>query len=177
MAEYHGALAHLGLDPPVLVPLDYSGAPAALAAGEIDAVADFADLVPRVRRQSGIAVRAVPFGLPFYSSGLVAADRLPAEVVVRVQAALADALERQRNDPRGGLPELARRYPDVDPADALEGWSLVEPNIFTGAPVGSSTPDRWEATVKYAAGVHGLAAPAPETVYRPELVGMSSARS
>jgi len=171
--EYCGALSFLGLEPPLPVPMDYAAAPSALAAGEIDAVADFADLIPRTRRQSGIAVRAVPLRLPFYASGLVAADRLPTGTVVAIQAALAAALEAQRDDPRAGLGELALRYPDADPAEAIEGWSLVEPNIFTDRPVGSSDPERWAATVEYAAAVHGLPAPAPETVFRPDVIDRS----
>ena len=173
--EYAAALSFLGLDPPVPVPMDYAAAPSALASGEIDAVADFADLVPRVRRQSGIPVRAVPFGLPFYSSGLVAADRVPTETVLRMQTAVAAALGRQRQDPRTGLDELAHRYPEADPVDAVEGWLLAEPNIFTDdGPVGTSEPERWRATIAYAAGVHALPSPRPETVYRPEVIGLSA---
>lgn len=176
VAEFRAGMAALGLTPPVLVPLDYALAPAALARGEVDMVCDFVDLLPRVRRQSGIAVRAVPLGLDGYSSGLVAADRLPSETVARMQAALVAALHAQRDDPRAGLPELARRYPDADPVDALEGWSLAEPNIFTGAPPGSSSPDTWAATIAHVAGAHGLPAPDPETVYRRDLIGVSPSR-
>lgn len=170
VAEYRAALAHLGVPPPVLVPMEYGAAPGALARGEIDAVPDFVDLLPRVRRQSGLPVRAIPFGLDYYASGLVAADRLTMATVSRMQAALAAALEAQRRTPKAGLSELRRRYPDADPTDALESWALVEPNIFTGAPPGSSDPRRWNATIAYAAATHGLPAPRPESVYRPEAV-------
>lgn len=173
VAEYGAALAHLGLGPPVLVPMAYADAPPALARGEIDAVADFVDLLPRVRGQAGIAVRAVPFGIEVYASGLVAADTLPDEVVGTMREAVAQALERQRRDPGAGLGELRRRYPGVDPADALEGWSLAEPNIFSGAEPRSMDPGRWEATVTYAAAAHALPAPPPEAVYRPELAGVA----
>lgn len=176
VAEYRAGLAALGLDPPVLVRLDYGRAPAALATGEIDAVCDFVDLMPRVRRQAGVPVRAIPLGTEVYSSGLVAADRLPPELVARMQAAVAAALERQRVYPAAGLPELARRYPEADPAEALEGWSLAEPNIFTGAPPGSSDPAGWVATVAHLAAAHGLPEPEPETVYRRELIGASPSR-
>jgi NitT/TauT family transport system substrate-binding protein len=174
VAEFNAAMAELGLAPPELVVLDYALAPAAMARGEVDMVCDFVDLLPRVRRQSGIAVRAVPLGLDVYSSGLVAADRLPDELVVRMQAAIAAALEHQRQDPAGGLDELARRYPDADPLEALEGWALAEPNIFTGPPAGSSDPATWARTIAHIAGAHGLPAPEPETVYRPSLVGVPS---
>ena len=170
VAEFRSGMAALGLAEPELVPLDYSLAPATMASGDVDMVCDFVDLLPRVRRQAGVAVRAVPLGLEVYSSGLVAGDRLADDVVTRMQSAVAAALERQREDPEGGLDELARRYPDADPLEALEGWSLAEPNIFTGPVPGSSDPDTWARTIIHLAGAHGLPVPEPETVYRPELV-------
>ncbi len=170
VAEFRAGMAALELADPELVLLDYSLAPAAMARGECDMVCDFVDLLPRVRRQAEMPVRAVPLGLDVYSSGLVAADRLPDDVVTRMQTAVAAALEAQRADPEGGLDELARRYPDADPLEALEGWSLAEPNIFTGPVPGSSDPETWARTITHLAGAHGLPAPEPETVYRPELV-------
>ena len=173
VAEFRAGMAALGLAAPELVPLEYSVAPAAMARGECDMVCDFVDLLPRVRRQAGVAVRSVPLGLDVYSSGLVAADRLPEDVVTRMQTAVAAALEAQRANPEGGLDELARRYPDADPLEALEGWSLAEPNIFTGPVPGCSDPETWARTIAHLAGAHGLPAPEPETVYRPELVDVS----
>ncbi len=166
VAEYEAALVTQGIGASVLVPTAYAEAPAALARGEADAVPDFADLVPRVRRQAGIAVRAVPVGLDVYASGLVAGDRVPAELVERMRESIVAALELQRDDPKAGLSELVHRYPGVDPADALEGWALVEPNIFTGARPGSMNPSRWQETLTYACTTHRLPLPAPETVYR-----------
>jgi len=177
VAEFVAGMTLLGLTPPVLVPLDYALAPAAMGRGEVDMVCDFIDLLPRVRLQSGVAVRTVPLGLDIYSSGLVAADRLPQDTVARMQAALTAALESQRADPRAGLAELARRYPDADPVDALEGWSLAEPNIFTGPPAGSSDPGTWARTISHLAAAHGLPAPEPETVYRPALIATSASPS
>jgi ABC-type nitrate/sulfonate/bicarbonate transport system substrate-binding protein len=171
-AEFLSGMALLGLDPPVLVPQDGALAPAAMARGEVDMVCDFVDLLPRIRRQAGVEVRAVPLGLEIYSSGLVAADRLPDELVARMQAAIAAALEAQRRDPKAGLDELARRYPDADPAEALEGWSLAEPNIFTGPPPGSADAETWARTITHIAGAHGLPAPPPETVFRSPLVNV-----
>lgn len=168
VADYQAALRWLGLAPAELVPIDYGEAPAALGRGEVDAVGDYIDLMPRTRRQAGIEVRGVPFGLPLYSSGLVAADRLPADVVERMGDAVAAALEQARDDPDGGMDALLRRYPDVDPGDALEGWELAVPNIFTGAPVGSMDAATWAATLEFAAGAQNLPFLPPETVYRPE---------
>ena len=168
VAEYQAGLEFLGLHRAELVPLDYGRAPAALGRGEVDAVADYADLIPRTRRQSEIEVRAVRLDLPVYSSGLVAADRLPADVVDRMAQALVAALQRQREDPEAGVDALLHRYPDVDPGDAVEGWELGEPTIFTEDPIGSMDADRWATTIGFVARAHNLPAPAPETVYRPE---------
>lgn len=164
--SFQAALSEAGLAPAAVVPMSYAEAPAALGRGEIDAVADFADLMPRTRRQAGIAVRAVPFATDVYASGLVAGDSVADDVVARMRAGLVAALEEQRRDPKWGLRALLDRYPGVDPDDALEGWALVEPNVFSGAPVGSMHPDRWAATVTHLARAHGLTAPPPATVYR-----------
>ena len=171
--EFRAGMAALGLAPPELVPFDYSLGPAAMARGEVEMVCDFVDLLPRIRRQAGVAVRPLPLRLDVYSSGLVAADRLPDELVARMQAAIAAALEAQRADPKSGLDELARLYPDADPLEALEGWSLAEPNIFNGATPGSADPDTWARTITHLAGAHGLPAPEPDTVFRRELVEVS----
>ena len=171
--EYRAGMAMLGLAQPELVPCDYSLAPAAMARGEVDLVCDFVDLLPRIRRQAGVPVRPVPLGLDVYSSGLVAADRIPDEVVSRLQSAIAAALEAQRLDPRAGVDELAVRYPDADPREAVEGWELAAPNIFTGPTPGSSDPETWARTIAHLAGAHGLPAPDPDTVFRRELVDVS----
>lgn len=169
VAEYRAGLEWLGLAPPALVPVDYAEAPAALGREEVDVVPDFADLVPRTRRQAGVPVRAVPLGIEVYGSGLVAADRVPADVVERLRSALAAALVRQRQDPTAGVEQLETRYPEVDPRDAVEGWRLVEPNIFTAVQPGSMDARRWADTIAWTAAAHGLDPPEPHTVYRPEL--------
>lgn len=169
VAEFQAGLSHLGLGPSLVVPVRYPDAPLVLARGEVDALPDFVDLLPRVRRQAVIGVRAVPLGLEVYASGLVAADRLSLDLVRSMRAAVSAALQRQRQDPEAGVAELRRRYPQVDVAEALEGWSLVEPNIFTGVEPGSMEVPRWQATITYLSAAHRLPARA-ETFYRPELV-------
>ncbi len=176
VAEYQAGLRHLGLAPSVLVPTDYGTAPAALGRGEVDVVADFVDLVPRTRRQAGVDVRAVPLPLDVYASGLVAADRLPDDLVHRMSSAVAAALQHQRHDPLAGLAELGRRYPGSDPDEALEGWGLAEPNIFTGVRPGTMEGARWEATLAFLADAHHFPPLEPETVYRPEMAGVAGRR-
>ena len=175
LADYQASLDHLGIGRSALVPMDYLEAWHALARGEVDAVADYVDVLPRLRRVSGAAVRAIPLGVNVYSSGLVAADRLSDEEVADMCAALVVALERQRVNPEEGVDALQRRYPETDRDAALEGWSLVEPNIFTDVPTGSMSADRWAATVRFVSGAHGLAPVPPESVYRPALAGVPTA--
>jgi hypothetical protein len=98
VAEYQASLGWLGLGPSVVIPMGYADAPRALATGAADAVADFVDLLPRVRRQAGASVRAIPFDLDVHASGLVAADRLPGELVARMREAIVAALEHQRRE-------------------------------------------------------------------------------
>lgn len=164
--EYSAALRVLGLGPPEIVALDHAAAPEALARGAIDAVPEFVDLLPRISRQSGITLRAIPFGTEVYASGLVASDHLAPELAWRMRAALSATLERQRRDPRRGLDVLEERYPEIDRDAAVEGWHLVEPNVFTGEPVGSMSPERWADTLAHVAKARGFASLDATTVYR-----------
>lgn len=164
--ELIAGLRHLGIEPPAVVEVTYAEAPASLGRGEVDVIADFADLVPRTRRQAGVAVRAIPAGAPVYATGLVAADRLTDDAVGQLRSALIEVLEVHRADPAASLVELARRYPGVDPEEALEGWSYAAESIFTGAPVGDMTAEKWSTTLEHSSNVHGGIAPPAHTVYR-----------
>lgn len=172
VADYQASLDHLGIDRSELVPMGYLDAWDALAKGTVDAVADYVDVLPRLRRIAGVAVRAIPLGIDVYSSGLVAADRLSDEEVADMCEAVVAALERQRLHPEEGVDALSRRYPETDWSAALEGWALVVPNIFTDVPTGSMSADRWAATVRFVSDAHGLAPVRPESVYRPALAGV-----
>jgi hypothetical protein len=121
-------------------------------------------------------VRAIPLGLPVYASGLVAADRLSLELVERLRRAVVAALEAQRQEPQAGLSELQRRYPGTDPAEALEGWALVEPNIFCGAEPGTMEEARWQRTISYTAASQSLPSPPVHAVCRPELTSPVTGR-
>lgn len=174
-AQFQAALSHRGVGPSALVPLPYAEAPAALGRSEIDIVPDFVDLLPRTRHQAGVAVRAIPVGPELYASGLVASDALSSDLVTEMRDAIVAALELQRGDPRNGLAALCDRYPGIDPADALEGWSLVEPNIFTGADVGSMNQARWDFTLDHLCRAEGLVSPGGERTYRHELLALEPA--
>ena len=169
VTEYLGALAHLGFAPPPVVNIEYHDAPAALRDGVIDVMADFVDLQPKIRRIAG-PVRALPFGIDVYASGLVAADRLPLELVQRMRDALVDALTAHRTAPELAVGALVARYPEVDPGDALEGWHLIEPLIFTERGVGSMTAEGWERSLEYSSHVHGVSRPDGDAAFRRELI-------
>lgn len=164
--EYQAALRHLGIPIGELVPVEGAEAHRALARGEIDVVPDFADLVPRVRRNSGIEVRPVRLGIELYHNGLVAADRLSDELLGRFLDAVTAALEHQRRSPVTGLDELLHRYPETDPDDALEQWELAVPTIFDGSPLGSLDAERWESTIGYLSARHGAGDLDPASAYR-----------
>lgn len=172
--ELIAGLAHRGVAAPEVVETAYGDAPAALGRGDVDLIADFADLVPRTRRQAGVDVRAIAAGAPVYATGLVAADRLDDDAVARLRTALVQSIEEHHRDPAASLDQLARRYPGVDPGEALEGWSYAAACIFTGEPVGSMTAAGWEATLAHVARVHGAQVPA-DTVYRSSFLATSAA--
>lgn len=161
--------AHLearGAAPGTLVDIPYAEWMPALAAGEVDAAPDFIDLLPRMRhrvpRTSVVGLRFCDDGAEHYGSGLVASDRLLAErpdAVRRVVAALREAWECTRDDPRRGLDAFARRYPEVPSDVVLECWRETERLIFAG-PAGELDPDRLAATLCHVAAAQGL--PLPE---------------
>lgn len=167
LIEYEAALVRHTAAPSVVIDMPYAEAPAALGRGEIDVVPDFADLVPRVRRRSGIDVRAIPIGVARYANGVVAGDHVPEGHVATMRAAVMAALERQQMAAGTGLDSLVARYPHVDPADALEGWTLAAGTIFGHEPAGSMDHRGWAASLAYFGAVLGLPVPEAEAVYRP----------
>lgn len=173
--ELLAGLSYLGVPPPTLVDIPYADAPAALQSGAVEAIADYADLVPRVRGQSGVEVRAIRAGAPVYATGLVASDRLDDEVVEALRAAVVEALQQQRADPSLALDELVARYPEVDPADALEGWAYAEQCIFTESPLGEMTAYGWQQTLEHVSRTHGWPVPSAEGMCRAAFVTGSQA--
>ncbi len=118
----------------------------------------------------GRRVRAVPLDFEVYATGLVAADRLPVELVLRTRDALVAGYELQREQPELGIAAFRRRFPTISEEHLHIGWSVLEPYASDGPRPGSMNAERWRATIDYTAATHGLSAPAPEQVYRPELL-------
>jgi putative hydroxymethylpyrimidine transport system substrate-binding protein len=166
VAEYQACMDRLGLGRSEVVPMDYLEAWAAVAAGDVEVVADFVDVLPRLTRATGVPMRAIPFGIEVYSSGLVAADRLSDAQVADMRDVLVAALERQRLHPDEGVDGFLRRYPETDRDAALEGWLTGVPNIFTDAPTGSMDAARWADTLEFYSHAHGLAPIDPGSAFR-----------
>ena len=166
--EFLATLEHLGIAPPQQIAGDDGGGEA-LAHGDADFFIEYVDTVPRHSRLLGIRLRAIPVGLDIYSSGLLVGDDMPAATGTALVETLVASLERQRSEGGRGLQELLARYPDTVAAEALEGWQLVQPYIFTGEPAGSMRGGAWARTLQFLAEARGLPAPAPESIYRPEL--------
>ena len=176
--EYAGALDHLGVAAPVIV--DTPGSlDAALGSGAVDVLPMWMDDVTPARAQDmtlyhqgeGFKVRAIPLDIPVYSSGLLAADRVPTEVVRAVRDAICAGHRLQREQPELGLAGFRRCFPDVAEAHARGNWALYAPYAFEGAiPPGSMDADRWRDTIAYTARAHGLATLPDEQLFRPELL-------
>lgn len=167
-------VAHLrerGAEPGELVDVPYADGMAALARGEVDAVADFIDLLPRMRRRVPQTVvrglRLCDDGAEGYGSGVVASDRLIADapdVAGRVIAAIREAWEVTRADPAAGIAAFRERYPDTDAAVVLACWHETEQLTFADE-AGSLDPARLIATLRRAAAIQGLPMPDPLTTY------------
>ena len=171
VAEFFATLDHLGIDRPALVDVGAGNGPAALGRGEVDAIVALVDAMPRRRRQAGMDLRAVRIGRDdVYGSGVIAADRLPDELVAKVRAGVVAALEAQRLGPDAGLAQMADRYGDDRTDDAPEGWRMLQEFVFTDVPTGSMDADQWRTTLEFLCRARGFPVPAPESVYRPQFL-------
>ena len=178
--EYAGALDYMGLGPPDLVdtPGDLDRA---LGAGEIDVAPVWMDDTTRTWLQgmtmyhlgAGFGVRLIPLDIAVYSTGLVAADRLPLEVAGGMRDAFAAGHELQRERPEVGLGGFRRHFPGVSEAHARANWDLYEPYAFDGVPPTSMNAERWQDTIAHAAKTHGLSTIPAERMYRPELLALA----
>ncbi len=168
-AEYQGRLGELGLEPAVVVPL-LSGDKPSLARGEVDVIFSWAEAIPLIRQSAGIPVRSIPFGADIYTTGLVATDGVPSDVVTRGVEALRAAFERQRRQPSLGVAELCTRFPGVGADRVSEEWDTLDNFVFARDDCLAMDLDRWVATIDHASRTHGFD-PAPiHNVVRAELL-------
>jgi len=166
--EYAGALAHLGLGPPALV--DTFEARVALERGDVEVVPAWIDMTVELRERCDFPIRTIPLDIDVYATGLIAADRLPLELVARMRDAFVAGYELQRERPDAGISAFRHRFPDVPEEQIRANWAVFEVYAFDGAPPGSMDAERWKATVEYTAATHGLSPIPPERLYRPELL-------
>jgi len=169
--EYVGALSAMGLDPAVIV--DSLDPDALLERGEIDAIPTWVDMtLNHVGR--GYAVRPIALDIETYTTGLLAADRLPLELVARMRDAFVAGYQLQLERPELGIAAFRRRFPDISEQHIRDSWSLFEPYAFDGGAPGMMHADRWETTIEHTAATHGLGRFEAELVYRPELLAPAS---
>lgn len=163
------AVADLGLEPPIPVPLANGEAPYALGQGDVDLVATFIDAMIGVGIKGQLPVRDIPLGADIYGSGLVANDSVSADVVNRMRSAVAAAFALGGDDLDAAVAEYCGRFGDVSPATARRSWALLEP--FVGCPdgVGTMSRSKWERTLEWVSRAHGFGDVEPERVFRPDL--------
>jgi len=78
--EYAGALSYLGVHAPAIVDRS-DGLDQALADGEVDVIPTWMDMTLH-HRKAGFPIRTIPLDIGVYTTGLLAADRLPLELDV-----------------------------------------------------------------------------------------------
>jgi hypothetical protein len=175
--EYAGALEHLGLAAPVVV--DTPGSlDEALGSGTVDALPMWMDQTTPARMQGMVLhregetydVRAIALDIPVYSTGLLAADRLPADVVRAVRDAIAAGHALQREDPEPGLAAFARHFAHVPREYVTTNWELYEPYAFDGSTPGAMSIERWRDTIAFVSRAHDLPAVDVEQLVRMDLV-------
>lgn len=168
--EYQAALRHNGLEPGPLVDVSHGAyAARSLARGEAEVTPAWVDTIPSIQQSGEAVFRTVPLDVGVYASGLVAAARVPPEVVAKMTAALADGVALQHRDPQPGIELYHRHYPKASTDYLHLAWSMFAPNGPTPA-AASMTEDRWEASITFYAGAYALPVFDLEDICRPGLV-------
>ncbi len=166
--EYAGALGYLGIGAPQIVACP-ENIDEALASGAIDVMPTWMEMT-QYHRKPEYFIRTIPLDIDVYSTGLIAADRLPLDLVTRFRDAFVAGYDLFRERPELGVDGFRRQYPDVSEAHIHSNWALFEPYAFDGVAPGSMDAGRWRETIAYTASTHGLSTIAGERFYRPELL-------
>lgn len=166
--EYAGALAHMGLGPPTIVDRS-ENTDEALASGEIDVMPTWMEMT-LYHRKPELQIRAIPLDIDVYTTGLIAADRLPLELVTRVRDAFVAGHKLHRERPELGIAGFMRQYADVAEDHVHRNWALFERYAWEGGAPGTMDAGRWRTTIEHTAATHRLSVVAGERFYRPELV-------
>ncbi|MDQ6805877.1 MAG: ABC transporter substrate-binding protein [Actinomycetota bacterium] len=179
--EYVGTLARMGHGRATVVEsagsLDLEtlgGMNRALRDGDVDVIPTWMEMSPYHRearhRDAGFPTRVIPLDIDVYTTGLLAADRLPADLIARVRDAFVAGYDVQREDPEPGIAAFRRGSPSISDEHIRINWALFEPNAFDGGRPGAMDAERWEQTIDYTAATHSLSGFAGEEIYRPELL-------
>lgn len=166
--EYAGALAHMGLGRPTIVDVT-ENIDEALASGEIDVMPTWMEMTLHHRKPE-FPIRTIPLDIDVYTTGLIAADRIPLELVTRVRDAFVAGCELHRERPELGIAGFMRQYPDVAEDHVHRNWALFEPYAWDGVAPGTMDAGRWRTTIDHTAATHRLSVVPGERLYRPELV-------
>lgn len=170
VTEYEAAMDHLGLGRPEVVGgAEGSYGAATLVRGEVDVIPAWADVVTVVQAKTGFPMRSVPLDVDVYSTGLIAADRVPLELAKRVRDAMRAGFELQRADPELGFGAFIARFPSMTIDDIRLNWSHFEELASGRDPHGAMEAATWERTIAYTAKTHAVPPMAPEALYRPEM--------
>ena len=166
--EFEAAVDHLGIARPTYVD-GVTDACTDLRDGAVDMLPGWVDMEPSYSGD-GLIVRTIPLeGDPVYTTGLVVADRLSSDLVVRVRDALAAGYRAQRAQPEVGIERLRCDRPNISEQHLSTAWSIFEPYAFAQEPLAMDA-ERWRQTIDYTAAAHGLPSLPAEQVYRPELL-------
>ncbi|HEV2060341.1 MAG TPA: ABC transporter substrate-binding protein [Solirubrobacteraceae bacterium] len=166
--EYAGALAHMGFGKPQIVDLS-ENIDEALASGDIDVMPTWMEMT-LYHRKPEFQIRTIPLDIDVYTTGLIAADRMPLDVVTRVRDAYAAGFDLCSERPELGIAGFMRQYPDVTEAHIRRNWALFEPYAWDRVSPGSMDAARWRTTIHYTAATHRLSIVPGQRFYRPELV-------
>lgn len=167
--EYQGAMLRAGFDPGPVVETDGWGYGArSLTRGDVAVIPAWVDTVAGIQSNAGSTMRAVPLEVEVYASGLLAADRVPTDVVARFLTALAGGMALQRVQPETGVHAYHCRYPQVTKEYLRLAWALYVPNAVTCED--PLLAGRWEASAAFYAAVHNLPVPSTEDVCRTERI-------
>ena len=166
--EYAGALDYLGIGAPQIVACP-ENIDEALASGEIDVMPTWMEMT-QYHRKPEYDIRTIPLDIDVYTTGLIAADRVPLDLVRRVRECIGAGYELCRERPELGAAGFRRQYPDVTEEHIHRNWAMFEHYAFDDVAPGSMDAARWQATIAYTASTHGLPTVAGERFYRPELL-------
>ncbi len=176
--EYAGALDFSGVGAPVMIDVPGDLDPA-LGSGAVDVLPVWVDdttgplLQGMVLHHRGTAfgIRTIPLDIPVYTTGLVAADRLPDDTVRAMRDAYVAGYELHTVHPELGLAGFRRCFPDVSEEHARANWGLFASRACSdGARPGAMEAERWRVSIAHTAKTHGLAVLPGELIYRPELL-------